>query len=136
MTWIKNAKETCNLFTSIYHYREWHLCLWSFWQKRSQTFPFLLFACLNYRVIFHNSCLWFNIFRFFKVAKYTLRLTHFILCVLELYSRMVPQEVNQNKFSPQIKKVFQRSPEILNKYQSSNTRNTELTNYWYLYPFI
>ena len=96
---------------------------------KRDTFPFLLFACLNYRVIFHNSCLWFNIFRFFKVAKYTLRLTHFILCVLELYSRMVRQEVNQNKFSPQIKKVFQQSPEILNKYQSSNTRNTELTNY-------
>ena len=50
----------------------------------------------------------------------------FLRIASELFLKMVAQVGNRNKIRQQIKKLFQRNPEILNKYQSSYTKIIEL----------
>ena len=64
-----------------------------------------------------------NLVKHRKASKYyetdcrcTLRLTDFIPRASELYLVMVVQEGNRNQISQQIKKSFQRNPEILAQY--------------------
>ena len=50
----------------------------------------------------------------------------FLRIAFELFLKMVAQVGSRNKIRQQIKKLFQRNPEILNKYQSSYTKIIEL----------
>ena len=68
---------------------------------------------------------------FLRIARFTLKLEHFLPTSLELYSRMLSQGANQKCINKEIVKGFPRYPNVLRKYcKNYNKLFQELQNYF------
>ena len=91
-------------------------CFYKLFGRRDK-FLFFIVRMPHFESNIPSTILYDSIFsEFLRIARFTLKLEHFLPTSLELYSMMLSQGTNQKCINKEIVKGFPRYPDVLRKY--------------------